>query len=49
MIVRIESPPDHRAAPIERLRTLLPFAEDAEARAERQIVHRLDLAERVKK
>lgn len=40
---------DPRLAPFIRLRSLMPLAEDREARDERRLLHRADLRERVRK
>jgi len=40
-------PDDPRAAPLVMLRSVMPFAEDREARDERRLLHRADLRERI--
>lgn len=48
--MRVPEPSDPRLSPFVMLRQYMPLVEgDAEAKSERQAMHRLDLAERVRK
>lgn len=49
MIHRVEAPRDPRFAPFALLGRLMPLPQDAEAKAERQILHRADLNDRVRR